>query len=112
MIQMNKVLTLRKYVAASVHDLENLSNKQIVCVSPKKFNDPIDTYFYFSVDDCFKKSKKILIGQNKRQYQACLKVNSTANTLVSMFLYPKTLTLLSLALIKSSTFSPALTSLL
>ena len=60
MIQMNKVLTLRKYVAASVHDLENLSNKQIVCVSPKKFNDPIDTYFYFSDDDCFKKSKKIL----------------------------------------------------
>ena len=53
-------LLLRKYVSASVYDLENFSKRQIVCVSPKIFNDPIDTYFYFSNDDCFKKSKKIL----------------------------------------------------
>ena len=51
---------LRKYVSASVYDLENFSKRQIICVAPKLFNDPIDTYFYFSDAECFKKSKRIL----------------------------------------------------
>lgn len=55
-----KVYKLRKYVSGSVYDLENLAKKQINCVSPKLFNDPIDTYFYYSDDKCFSKSKEIL----------------------------------------------------
>lgn len=55
-----KIYILRKYVSGSVYDLENLSKKQINCVAPKLFNDPIDTYFYYSDSDCFSESKKIL----------------------------------------------------
>ncbi len=55
-----KSLILRKYVAGTVYDLQNLALKQITCTSPKLFNDPIDTYFYYSKDDCFSKYKEIL----------------------------------------------------
>lgn len=55
-----KIYTLRKYVSGSVYDLENLSKQQINCVAPKLFNDPIDTYFYYSDSDCFAASKNIL----------------------------------------------------
>lgn len=55
-----KSLILRKYVAGTVYDLQNLALKQITCTSPKLFNDPIDTYFYYSNDDCFSKYKEIL----------------------------------------------------
>lgn len=58
-----KVYTLRKYVSGSVYDLENLAKKQINCVAPKLFNDPIDTYFYYSDANCFSESKKILTPQ-------------------------------------------------
>ena len=57
---MKKIYTLRKYLSGSVHDLENLSKTQISCVAPKLFNDPIDTYFYYSDAKCFSESKKIL----------------------------------------------------
>lgn len=67
-----KIYTLRKYVSSSVHDLENLAKKQINCVSPKLFNDPIDTYFYYSDANCFSECKKILTPQilsgNKENY--------------------------------------------
>lgn len=55
-----KIYTLRKFVSGSIYDLENLSKQRIICVSPKLFNDPIDTYFYYSNEECFSKSKKIL----------------------------------------------------
>ena len=55
-----KSLILRKYVAGTVYDLQNLALRQITCTSPKLFNDPIDTYFYYSKDDCFSKYKEIL----------------------------------------------------
>lgn len=55
-----KIYTLRKYVLGSVYDLQNLSKQQICCVDPKLFNDPIDTYFYYSDDECFSECKKIL----------------------------------------------------
>lgn len=54
---------LRKYVSGSVYDLENLAKRQINCVAPKLFNDPVDTYFYYSDDNCFSESKKILTPQ-------------------------------------------------
>lgn len=54
---------LRKYVSGSVYDLENLAKRQINCVAPKLFNDPVDTYFYYSDDNCFSESKKVLTPQ-------------------------------------------------
>lgn len=53
-------LILRKYVPGTIYDLKNLALKQITCASPKLFNDPIDTYFYYSGDGCFSKYKEIL----------------------------------------------------
>ncbi len=55
-----KKYTLRKYVSGSVYDLKNLAKRQISCVPPKLFNDPVDSYFYYSNDKCFSESKKIL----------------------------------------------------
>lgn len=57
---MDKIYKLRKYVSGSVYDLQNFAKRQINCVSPKLFNDPIDTYFYYSNSGCFADSKKIL----------------------------------------------------
>ena len=59
-MEKNKIYTLRKYLSGSVHDIENLSRIQISCVAPKLFNDPVDTYFYYSDAKCFIESKKIL----------------------------------------------------
>lgn len=52
----NNFYLLRKYVSGTIHDLENLANKNICCVSPKKFNDPVDTYFYWLLTSLESKS--------------------------------------------------------
>ena len=66
-----KIYKLRKYLSGSVYDLENISKKQIQCVCPKLFNDPIDTYFYYSSDKCFEKSKKILTQEIMNTIRIC-----------------------------------------
>lgn len=66
-----KVYTLRKYVSGSVYDLENLAKKQINCVAPKLFNDPIDTYYYYSDSSCLSESKKILTPQIMDTIRIC-----------------------------------------
>lgn len=38
-------MLLRKYVPYTTYLLENLINKKIACVSPSRFNDPLDSYF-------------------------------------------------------------------
>lgn len=54
------VYILRRYVSCKVFDLENIANKTITLSSPKTFNDPVDTYFYFSPDGFFPNVKKIM----------------------------------------------------
>lgn len=51
---------LRRYVSYKVFDLENLVNKTITLSAPQTFNDPVDTYFYYSPDDYFIDAKKIM----------------------------------------------------
>ncbi len=39
------VMLFRKYCSYTVYLLENLIHKEIACVSPKLFNDPLDSYY-------------------------------------------------------------------
>ena len=68
-------IILRRYVTGSIYDLENLSRKRICCGSPHNFNDPIDTYFYFSDEECFTKSKKILTHHIMDRIRICCFTN-------------------------------------
>lgn len=68
---MEKIYVLRKYISGSIFDIENISKKQIQCVAPKLFNDPIDTYFYYSNENCFKNSKKILTPKIMESIRIC-----------------------------------------
>lgn len=38
-------MLFRKYCSYTVYLLENLIHKEIACVSPKLFNDPLDSYY-------------------------------------------------------------------
>lgn len=74
-MEKDEILLLRKYVSGSVYDLENIAKRQICCVAPRMFNDPVDTYFYFSNADCFKESKKILTPDIMDRIRICCFIN-------------------------------------
>lgn len=62
---------LRRYVSGSVYDLESLAEKIVNCTNPIKFNDPVDSFFYFVDEERFKNSKEILTNDIIERIRIC-----------------------------------------